>query len=191
MFWHPALSTTLSISTLWPQMHYIYQNPENGEFVACDNRVMLVERNGTIPMFEFWTPEGDPANVQGLDYVDYQSRLKKAINDANMMWVKKPVTKQEFTYINELPVLTTDWNKVMEFIGAGSTVCYGWHTVYVKSADNQRQAVISAFRTLRSWQLLNTAEEVINVCDSYQQVLELGKLLCGDNNFIIKENING
>ena len=190
MFWHSALSTTLSISTLWPQMHYIYQNPKNGEFVACDNRVMLIENNGTIPMFEFWNADGSPADVQGLEYVDYQSRLKQAINDAGMMWVKKPVTKQEFTYIAELPVLTTDWNKVMDFVGADRTIYYDRTIIYVKSVDGQRQAIISPFCSMRAWNLMNTAEEVISVCNSYKEAVELGQLMCG-NNYIIKEKRDG
>lgn len=171
-------------------MHYIYQNPENGEFVACDNRVMLVERNGAIPMFKFWNADGSPADVNELEYVDYQSRLKQAINDAGMMWVKKPVIKQEFTYIAELPVLTTDWGKIMEFVGAGSKVCYGRNIIYVKSIDGEREAVVSPFCNMKAWNLLNDAEEVISVCNSYKEAVELGQLMCG-NNYIIKEKRDG
>ena len=189
-FWHPALSTTLSVSKLWPQMHYVYQNPKNGEFVACNNRVMLIERNGAIPMFEFWNADGMPADVQGLEYVDYENKLKTAQNDANRLFVKDVVYKGEFTFIDEFKVLTSDWEKVWDFIGIDIIINipspYSHKPIYVRNADGSRQALIMPFKRCTEWNLLNDAEEVINVCDSYKQAKELGELLCGDK-FIIKE----
>ena len=69
--WHPALSTTLSISNKWPQLHYIHQDMQTGEFAASDNRILLVENNGTPPLAEWWNPDGTVADVQGLEYVKY------------------------------------------------------------------------------------------------------------------------
>lgn len=192
LFWHPALSTTLSISKLWPQMQYVYQNPRNGEFVACNNRVMLIERNGAIPMFEFWNADGMPADVQGLEYVDYENKLKTAQNDAKRLFIKDVVYKKEFTFIDEFKVLTSDWEKVWDFIGIDIIInipTYGHKPIYVRNPDGSRQALIMPFKHCTQWNLLNDAEEVINVCDSYKQAQELGELLCGGN-FIIKEKID-
>ena len=191
-FFDSALSNTLSVSTLWPQMHYVYQNPTNGEFVACDNRVMLIERNGTPPLFEFYTADGMPANVQGLEYVDYAGKLKSAMNDANLLFVLPVRRSGLFTSIGKLNVLTSDWDKVIEFIGTDNIInipSFGYKPIYVRNADSSRQALVQPFKRCTSWKLLNTSEELVSVCGSYEEAQEMGELLCGKNQFLIKENM--
>lgn len=191
MFFHPALGKTLSISTLWPQMHYVYQNPDNGEFVATDNRVMLIERNGTPPLFEFYTADGMPANVQGLEYVDYAGKLKSAMSDAKFLFVREPVREKRFTFIGDFKVLTSDWNKVLDFIGDDNVINVPssvWYTpIYVRNADSSRQALLQPFKRCSSWKLLNTSEEVLSICKTYEEAVNLGSMIC--DQYLIKENI--
>lgn len=172
LLWNKALSKTISISNLWPQLHYVYQNPINGEFVASDNRVLLVENNGMPPLAEWWNPDGTIADVYGLEYVKYFDMILKIRN--------MPAMKSKGV------ILPEQLERVQQFIGAGGTIHTSGYYNYYVSADKRRQAVIYAFDEYGKWRLLNTSEELITECDSYEEAVNMGNILgC---KYIIRRN---
>ena len=113
--WNNLLNTTLSKSTKWPALHYIYQNPKTGEWVASDNRVMLCELNGAIPMFEFWDAQGNPCDVEGLVY-DYERILDTVISECDLKCTVADVKyKGRFAFVGENACLKEEMDKVLKF----------------------------------------------------------------------------
>ena len=172
LLWNELLSKTVSKSTLWPQLHYIHQDLNTGEFAASDNRILLVEHNQAIPMFEWWNPDGTPANVQDLEFVKYSELILKIRN--------MPPSKSQGV------ILPEQMARVKKFIGAGGTVhTSGYYQLHI-SADGCRQAVIYAFDEEGKWRLLNTSEELMSECDTYEEAEQLGDILGCD--YIIRRN---
>lgn len=166
LLWNKALSETLSISNKWPQLHYIHQDMNTGEFAASDNRILFVERNGTPPLAEWWNPDGTVANVQGLIYPKYYD------------WISE---------ISKLPpsklvgvILPEQSQRVRQFIGTGGRVHTSGQYQLHTSADGCRQALIYAFEPKGKWRLLDTNEELIAEFDDYESAQLMG------NNFIIR-----
>lgn len=192
-FWHPALSQTTYRCAQWPQLAFVYQNPVNGEFVASNNRIMLIEHNGAIPMFEWWLPDGNPANVQGMSYVDYQSKLSEVQNDCNRLYVEgvKPITYSKgFKFINDLAFKADELDRVLDFIGAGRVINVGgvgYAPIYIRNADSSRQAVITPFETYDvfkcQWDMFNEKGELMTTCNSYEECMDMGNLI-GCNYYI-------
>lgn len=188
-FWHPLLSATTYKCSQYPQLAYVYQNPVNGEFVASNNRTLLVEHNGAIPMFEWWTPDGSPANVQ-MQYVDYEGKLAEIKEDCNRLFINEIKSKKGFKFIGELAFRADELDAVLNFIGADRIINVGgvaYAPIYIHNADNTRQAVITPFETFDvftcQWDIFNESGELMTVCDSYQQALDMG-LLLGCNYYI-------
>lgn len=164
--WNKALSTTLSKSNKWPALHYIHQDIRTGEFAASDNRILLVENNGTPPLAEWWNPDGSVAVVQGLEYPKYYEWILKITN--------MPPSKLDGV------ILPEQYAKVREFIGAD----YNMHTAgqyqLFTSADGCRKAVIYAFEPKGKWRLLDLDENLIAEFDTYEEAQLMG------DNFIIR-----
>lgn len=180
--WNNLLNSTLSKSTKWPALHYIYQNPQTGEWVASDNRVMLCELNGAIPMFEFWDAQGNPCAVVGLEY-DYQRVLNQA-NDWSDSTLKADKIKYKdiFAYIGERMVLASEVKKVLKFVGPSPLIKYSKENnsvpIYFQSVDKNLQAVIMPIKQpITGWKVLDVNEEIITVCNSYQEAEAMGELL--------------
>lgn len=172
LLWNKALSETLSKSTLWPQLHYIHQSLDTGEFAASDNRILLVENNGIPPLAEWWNPNGTVANVIGLEYVKYSELILKIRNmpPSKLVGVILPEQRQ----------------RVREFIGVGGIVHTSGQYELHTSADGCRQAVIYAYDDKGKWRLLNTAEELIAEFDSYEEAEALAQVLGCE--YIIRRN---
>lgn len=170
--WNKALSETVSKSTLWPQLHYIHQDMNTGEFAASDNRILLVENNGMPPLAEWWNPDGTVANVIDLEYVKYSDLILKIRNmpPSKLVGVILPEQRQ----------------RVREFIGAGGTVHISGQYELHTSPDGCRLAVIYAFDDKGKWRLLNTAEELIADFDDYESAKQFGELLGCD--YLIRRN---
>lgn len=195
-FWDDALSQTTYRCLQWPQLAYVYQNPVNGEFVASNNRTLLVEHNGAIPMFEWWTPDGAPANVQGLEYVDYQTKLKEVQNDCNRLYLGEIKRRKGFAFIGELAFRDDEITRVLDFIGAERVINVGgvgYAPIYIRNADSTRQAVLSPFEThdvfTAEWDLYDKRGEIVTTCNSYQQCMDMGELMGCD--YYIRVHKNG
>lgn len=161
--WHPALSITLSKSNKWPALHYVHQNMRTGEFAASDNRMLLVENNGTPPLAEWWNPDGSVADVQGLEYPAYYDW----ISDIS----KLPPSKLEGV------ILPEQLTRVREFIGADYELhSVGYWQLYT-SADGCRKAIIYAYESKGKWRLLDTDEELIQEFDTYEDARLTGEIL--------------
>ena len=181
MFWNPLLTETLCKSRKWPALHYIYQNPKTGEWVASDNRILLAEDNGTPPLAEWWKADGTPANVLGLEY-PYERIIKDTLKEINLT---TPITsikpKGIFTFIGNYAIKTDDFNKILSFIGNDGVVKYlkeFYQPVYFESSDKKRRALAMPFTRIdNGWTLLDTDENLITVCSSYEQAESVGNAL--------------
>lgn len=189
-FWNPLLSETLCKSNKWPALHYIHQNPRTGEWVASDNRILLAELNGAIPMFELWDATGNPVNVD-LTYNKYEALIEFALQTVDKTTTTSHIThKGLFTFIGDCAVLTSDYNKVIKFIGADGVIKFkDIHTpMYFISADKQRRALmmpITHNNVLKAqWRLLDDDENELGVFNRWQEAHDMGEMLGCE--FIIK-----
>lgn len=179
--WNPLLSSTLCKSTKWPALHYVHQNPRTGEWVASDNRVLLAELNGAIPMFEMWDAAGNPVNVD-LTYNDYEALIDWAMQ-AVTSTANQVKHKGLFTFISNCAVLKSDFDKVREFIGADGVIKFKdiYTPIYFISSDKQRRALIMPIRhdnVLKAkWKLLDVDENELTVTDSWQEAHDMGEML--------------
>ena len=191
--WNNLLNSTLSKSTKYPALHYIYQNPRTGEWVASDNRVMLCELNGAIPIFEFWNAQGAPCNVDGLTY-DYERILNQAIERCDSKCAVSDIKRKgRFAFVGSRAVLNEELDKVLKFVGERHTI--RWCSVdinvpiYFQSLDKNLQAVIMPIKNLNAgWRVLDVNEELITTCNTYEEAEMLGNTLgidylirCGKN----------
>ena len=189
-FWNPLLNSTLCKSSKWPALHYIHQNPRTGEWVASDNRVLLCELNGAIPMFEMWDAAGNPVNVD-LTYNNYEALIELALQTVDKTITASNIThKGLFTFIGNCAVLTADYDKVMGFIGADGVIKFKdiYTPIYFISSDKQRRALIMPIthnNVLKArWKLLDTDESPLGTFDSWQEAHDMGEMLGCE--FIIK-----
>jgi hypothetical protein len=180
-FWNPLLSETLCKSSKWPALHYIHQNMQTGEWVASDNRVLLAELNGAIPMFEMWDATGNPVNVDCI-YNDYEGLIERTIQ-AGIKTTAQVKQKGLFTFIHGCAVLTSDYNKVMKFIGDIGEIRFKdiYTAIYFISRDKQRRALIAPIQhdnVLKAkWNLLDTDESVLGTFNSWQEAHDMGEML--------------
>lgn len=188
--WNNLLSETLCKSTKWPALHYIHQNPRTGEWVASDNRVLLCELNGAIPMFELWDAAGNPVNAN-LTYNDYEGLIERVYKEVNKTTDTSHTTRKGlFTFIGNQAVLTADFNKVLKFIGVGGIIKFKdiYTPIYFISSDKQRRALMMPITTdnvlKASWKLLDVDEQKLGVFKSWQEAHDMGELLGYD--YIIK-----
>lgn len=187
-FWNPLLSSTLCKSTKWPALHYVHQNPRTGEWVASDNRVLLAELNGAIPMFEMWDAAGNPVNVD-LTYNDYEA-LIEGTAQAVTSTANQVKHKGLFTFIDKCAVLKADYDKVIEFIGVDGVIKFKdiYTPIYFISSDKQRRALIMPIRhdnVLKAkWKLLDVDENELGVFNSWQEAHDMGDVFGCD--YIIK-----
>ena len=191
-FWNPLLSETLCKSSKWPALHYIHQNPRTGEWVASDNRVLLAEPNGAIPMFEMWDAAGNPVNTD-LTYNDYEALIEMVTSAVDKTITPSHIKRQGlFTFIGKCAVFTTDYNKVMKFIGDVGEIRFKdiYTAIYFINQDKQRRALIAPIQhdnVLKAkWKLLDTDELELGTFNSWQEAHDMGEMLGCE--YIIKVN---
>ena len=187
--YNPLLNETLCKSTKWPALHYVHQNPNTGEWVASDNRVLLAELNGAIPMFEMWDSSGNPANTD-LTYNDYESLINWTVENVDKTITLSHIKyKDVFAFIGELAVLKSDLDKVIKFIGADATIKFKdvYTGIYFISSDKERRALIMPLAGTDKWRLLDTDESVIGVFNSWQEAHDMGEMLGCE--YIIKPEV--
>lgn len=189
MFYNPLLNETLCKSTKWPALHYVHQNPKTGEWVASDNRVLLAELNGAIPMFEMWDSSGNPANTD-LTYDDYEGLINRTVEAVDKSITLSHIKyKDVFAFIGELPVLKSDLDKVVKFIGTDCTIKFKdvYTSIYFISSDKQRRALIMPLACTDKWRLLDTDESLIGMFNSWQEAHDTGEMLGCE--YIIKPEV--
>lgn len=193
MLWNSLLSDTLSKSTKWPALHYIHQNQRTGEWVASDNRVLLCELNGAIPMFEMWDSTGNPVNTD-LKYNDYEGLIERVCELVDKTTSASHTThKGLFTFIGKQAVLTADFDKVIKFIGADGVIKFKdiYTPIYFISRDKQRRALMMPITTddvfKIKWLLMDINEDVLGELDSWQEAHDMGEMLGCE--YIIKAKV--
>lgn len=152
MFYDDLLPKACAVLNDRPALKYIYQNPKNGEFVASDGIVMLVERNGSISMFEYWNPQTEEPilDTSSLKYPDYVTVLENAIHDNAYMIAKVKHTSNGLTDIEGFKVSTTNFRLVQSFCGKDMRIKIpDFHTaIYFESSDKNRQALIMPYKII-------------------------------------------
>ena len=188
--WNPLLSETLCKSTKWPALHYVHQNPKTGEWVASDNRVLLAELNGAIPLFEMWDADGNPVNTS-LVYNDYESLIERTLEAVDKTTTPPHIKRKGlFAFIGNQAVRADNYDKVIQFIGDIDVIKFKdiYTPIYFISKDKQRRALIIPITTdnvfKAEWLLMDVNEDVVSVCDSYEEAVNTGNLLGID--YIIK-----
>lgn len=152
MFYSDLLPKACAILNDRVALKYVYQNPKNGEFVSSDGKIMLVERNGSIPMFEYWNPttEEPILNTDDLEYPDYVTVLDDARRSAIHEPDKIKHISNGLTSLDELKISTTNFNLVQKFCGKDMKIKipYNHGPIYFESVDKNRQALVMPYKTI-------------------------------------------
>ena len=150
MFYSPLLNKAVSKLTRRGALQYVHQDPNTGEFVASDGKVMLVENNGTPFMAEFWDTITQMPTDCADKYPDWSAVLLQAKKDACRCWLKELIKYHDgFTVFDNLYVSTKIYKLVEDFIGPDITInirgLFGY-PIYFRNADASRQALIMPYR---------------------------------------------
>lgn len=171
-----------------PALKYIYQNPKNGEFVASDGVVMLIERNGAIPMFEYWNPQTkEPIlDTTVLEYPDYVTVLENArggaVNNADNI-------KQQsdgLTKIDDFYMSTTNFKLVQKFCGNDIKIKIPifYNPIYFESVNKSRQALIMPYKTTGEWVVKDVDNVEIATYKTFKEAESFIEMLGG--NYVVR-----
>ena len=196
MFYSNLLPKACAIFTDRPSLNYIYQNPKNGEFVASDGIVMLVERNGAIPMFEYWNPQtGEPVlNAPELQFPDYVTVLENARAEATHTPKKIKHRFDGLTEIEDLKVSTTNFNLVQIFCGKDMKIKIPNlnKAIYFESVDKNRQALILPYRIIDNqcceWDVKDVDGLRIGRYKTFKEAESFVEMIGGNYAIRLKEN---
>ena len=180
MFWDNNLNKVVAVLNDRPALKNIYQNPSTGEWVASDGRLMLIERNGAIPMFEFWSAQdGNPTSCAS-SYPDYQHTRAEMLEKATKLYVLEPVKRGEFViFDNKLKILASQWNIIRDFLGDNIRILlpgYGYTALCMESADKQREAFVMPIKSDR-WEIVDLDGTVTNTIDNYKEAVNFLNML--------------
>lgn len=149
MFYSPLINKATSKLTTRGALQYIYQDPDGGEFVASNGKIMLVENNGTPFMAKFWdTITQMPTNCAD-EYPDWRAVLLQGYKDAKKPWSADRVRFQKgLAILNNLCVSAKNYALVKDFIGPEMVInipaLFG-NPLYFRNADKSRQALIMPY----------------------------------------------
>lgn len=172
MFYSPLLNKAASKLTTRGALQYVYQDPNSGEFVASDGKVMLVENNGTPFMAEFWdTITQMPTNC-AEEYPDWRAVLLRGVENANRLWFDDKVLLQDgFAIFDRLYTSAKIYQLVKDFIGPDITInipgLFG-DPLYFRNADKSRQALIMCYQLYpetvdkAEWNVLDPSGTIIH-----------------------------
>ena len=189
MFYNDLLNKVVSRMNNRPVLKYVYQNPENGEWVASDGHIMLIEHNEAIPMFKFWNPEtGNPVDEK-LQYLDYEFALKgiqaqiKGKFTGKISRVSDNLSKMGDIYVDsDLLDIALKFVGPEHTINVPDTCGYG---IYIHNNDKSRQALVVSINPKESYRVLDLNGETIFRFDTYKQAREF--VLTMGNDFIVRK----
>lgn len=179
------LSKACAVLNDRPALKYIYQNPKNGEFVASDGVVMLVERNGAIPMFEYWNPQTkEPIlDTTVLEYPDYVTVLenarREAVNNADNIKHRN----DGLTKVDDFYIFTSNFNLVQNFCGNDVKIKIpNFHgPIYFESVDKSRQALIMPYKNITGdWVVMDVDGIKIAKCKTFKEAESFVEMLGGN-----------
>lgn len=179
MFYSPLLNKAASKLTTRGALQYVYQDPNGGEFVASDGKIMLVENGGVPFMNKFWdTITQMPTNC-AEEYPDWRAVLLRGVENAKRLWFDDKVLLQDgFAIFNKLYVSAKYYQLVKDFIGPDITInipnCLG-DPIYFRNADKSRQALIMPYTLYpetvdkAEWQVLDPSGTIIHTCKDIRE----------------------
>ena len=189
MFYNSLLNKVVSRMNNRPMLKYVYQNPENGEWVASDGHIMLIEHNEAIPMFKFWNPEtGNPVDEK-LQYLDYEFALKgiqaqiKGKFTGKISRVSDNLSKMGDVYVDSDLL-----DVALEFVGPEHTINVpdtSGYGIYIHNNDKSRQALVVSINPKESYRVLDLDGETIFRFDTYKQARDF--VLSMGNDFIVRK----
>lgn len=179
MFYSPLLNKAASKLTTRGALQYVYQDPNGGEFVASDGKVMLVESGGAPFMNKFWdTITQMPTNC-AEKYPDWRAVLLRGVENANRLWFDDKVLLQDgFAIFNKLYVSAKIYQLVKDFIGPDIIINIPGlfaDPLYFRNDDKSRQALILPYSIIPErpwnyeWEVLDTRGTIIHTCKDIRE----------------------
>ena len=184
MFYSPLLNKAASKLTTRGALQYVYQDPNGGEFVASDGKIMLVENNGTPFMAKFWdTITQMPTNC-AEEYPDWRAVLLRGVENANRLWFDDKVLLQDgFAIFEQLYTSAKYYQLVKDFIGPDMIISVPnslGYPIHFTSADKSRQALIMPYQLYpetvnkAEWQVLDPSGTIIHTCEDIREAELIG-----------------
>lgn len=193
MFYSPLLNKAASKLTTRGALQYVYQDPNSGEFVASDGKMMLIENNGTSFMAKFWdTITQMPTNC-AEEYPNWRAVLLRGDENAKRLWFDDKVLLQDgFAIFDRLYTSAKIYQLVKDFIGPDIIINIPGlfaDPLYFRNADKSRQALIMAYELYpenfdkAEWQILDERGTIIHTCKDIREAELFGLTvkLVGEN----------
>lgn len=179
MFYSPLLNKAASKLTTRGALQYVYQDPNGGEFVASDGKIMLVESGGVPFMNKFWNTITQMPTNCAEEYPDWRAVLLQGYKDANKPWSADRVRFQKgLAVLNNLYVSAKNYALVSEFIGPDMIISVPnslGYPIYFTSADKSRQALIMPYQLYpetvdkAKWNVLDPSGTIIHTCKDIRE----------------------
>ena len=179
MFYSPSLNKAASKLTTRGALQYVYQDPNGGEFVASDGKIMLVESGGTPFMAKFWdTITQMPTNC-AEEYPDWRAvLLRGAENASNLYSADKVLLQDGFAIFEQLYTSVKYYQLVKDFIGPEMIISVPnslGYPIHFQNADKSRQALIMPYTLYpetvnkAEWQILDPQGTIIYTCKDIRE----------------------
>lgn len=181
MFYDSLLNEVVSTTNDKPVLKYIHQNPENGEWVASNGQIMLIDHNEAVPMFELWDPKtGNPIN-DDLQYYDYKHLFTEDYEIFN-----GEITHQKggLTKLGDVNIPTKYYNIACKFTGLEHTIKISSRAVYMYNKSKSRQAFVINVHHNYKFKVMDINGEVINTFDTWQEAEDFAAIM--GNNFTVR-----
>ena len=179
MFYSPLLNKAASKLTTRGALQYVYQDPNGGEFVASDGKIMLVESGGAPFMNKFWdTITQMPTNC-AEEYPDWRAVLLRGVENASNLYSADKVLLQDgFAIFEQLYTSAKYYQLVKDFIGSDMIInipnCVD-HPIYFRNADKSHQALIMPYSIFPkylkeyTWEVLDPSGTIIYTCKDIRE----------------------
>lgn len=179
MFYSPSLNKAASKLTTRGALQYVYQDPNGGEFVASDGKIMLVENNGTPFMAKFWDTITQMPTDCTEEYPDWRAVLLRGVENANRLWLDDKVLLQDgFAIFDRLYTSAKIYQLVQDFIGPEMVINISnalGSAIYFRNADASRQALIMPYMLYpetvdkAKWNVLDPQGTIIHTCKDIKE----------------------
>lgn len=179
MFYSPLLNKAASKLTTRGALQYVYQDPNSGEFVASDGKMMLVENNGTPFMAKFWdTITQMPTNC-AEEYPNWSEVLRDKEKEAKKLWFSDKVKiKGDFAIVENFYISAKNYQLIQSFIGSDIVINIPRmfsDAIYFRNENKTRQAIILPYKLYpenfdkAEWNVLDNNGNIIYVTKSLKE----------------------
>lgn len=179
MFYSPSLNKATSKLTTRGALQYVYQDPNGGEFVASDGKIMLVESGGVPFMNKFWDTITQMPTNSAYSYPDWRAVLLRGAENANRLWFADKVLLQDgFAIFDQLYTSAKYYQLVKDFIGPEMIISVPnslGSAIYFQNANKSRQALIMPYTLYpetvdkAEWNVLDPQGTIIHTCKDIRE----------------------